>query len=265
MPADVSVIITTYNSSRTLGRCLGSLLDLTGGDAPRSIVVFDNASSDGSEAIARGFRGVRTVRSDRNLGLARANLAAAGLCGPGPVLLLNPDVIARPGSVSALSDFCGSHPGVGIAGPSLLSPEGLVQHSARSFPGPAAILARRTPWGATPAGRAAISRHLPPPADRPVPVDWIVGAAMWITRGGRERFGLMSPRYFLYFEDVDLCWRAWESGSEVWLVPGAVMEHVSRRESAGRPGRALLLHLRSMLRFYSDHHGALFGRRPGAR
>ncbi|MDM7992864.1 MAG: glycosyltransferase family 2 protein [Candidatus Fermentibacter sp.] len=265
MPAEVSVIITTYNSSGTLGLCLRSLLDLTGDDAPRAIVVFDNASSDGSFAIARGFRGVRAVGSDRNLGLARANGIAAGLCGHGPVLLLNPDVIARPGSISTLSEFCGSHPWVGIAGPRLLSPDGLIQHSARSFPDPASILARRTPWGATPAGRAATARHLPPPVDRPSPVDWIVGAAMWVTAAGRERFGLMSPRYFLYFEDVDLCWRAWESGSQVWLVPGALMEHVSRRESAGRPGKALLLHLASMLRFYSDHHGALSGRRPGVR
>lgn len=265
MPAEVSVIITTYNSSGTLGRCLESLLDLSGGDAPRAIVVFDNASSDGSEAIARGYRGVRSVGSRRNLGLARANGIAAGLCGPGPVLLLNPDVIARAGSISTLSDFCGSRPGVGIAGPRLLSADGSIQHSARRFPDPASILARRTPWGATKAGRAALSRHLHPQADRPSPVDWIVGAAMWVTAEGRERFGLMSPRYFLYFEDVELCWRAWESGSEVWLVPGAEMEHVSRRESAGRPGRALLLHLASMLRFYSDHHGALFGRRPGAR
>lgn len=265
MPAEVSVIITTFNSSGTLGRCLESLLGLTGGDAPRTIVVFDNASSDGSDAIARRYRGVRTVVSGRNLGLAKANGIAAGLCGPGPVLLMNPDVIARPGAISALSDFCGSHPGVGIAGPRLLSPDGLIQHSARSFPDPASILARRTPWGATAAGRAAIARHLAPSTGKPAPVDWVVGAAMWVTAAGRKRFGLMSPRYFLYFEDVDLCWRAWESGSEVWLVPGALMEHVSRRESAGRPGKALLLHLASMLRFYSDHHGALSGRRPGVR
>jgi GT2 family glycosyltransferase len=94
----------------------------------------------------------------------------------------------------------------------------------------------------------------------PVRVDWAMGAALWVTSAGRKTFGLMSERYFLYFEDVELCWRVWDSGMEVWLVPGARMEHVARRQSAGRPGRALWLHLRSMLRFYADHPKAMMGR-----
>ncbi|HOZ18168.1 MAG TPA: glycosyltransferase family 2 protein [Candidatus Fermentibacter daniensis] len=263
MPAEASVVITTYNSSRTIAGCLSSLLDLDPCEIPRRIVVFDNASSDGTPGLCASFRDVRTVRCERNLGLARANNIAAGLCGPGPVLFLNPDVIVRPGSISRLEAFCSESDGIGIAGPRLLSADGRIQSSARRFPDPSAIAARRTPWGRTRAGRAAIERHMPHnPDDNPTPVDWLVGAAMFVTARGREAFGLMSERYFLYFEDVEMCWRAWENGFEVWHVPDAVMEHESRRESAGRPGRALWLHLRSMLRFYSDHPGALTGRCP---
>lgn len=263
MPAEASVVITTHNSSRTIADCLSSLLDLNHAETPGRIIVFDNASSDGTPGLCAAFRDVRTVRSGRNLGLARANNIAAGLCGPGAVLFLNPDVIARPGAISRLEAFCSESCRIGIAGPRLLSADGLIQPSARKFPDPPAIAARRTPWGRTRAGRAAIERHMAQPCDHPTPVDWLVGAAMLVTARGRESFGLMSDRYFLYFEDVEMCWRAWENGFEVWHVPDAVMEHVSRRESAGRPGRALWLHLRSMLRFYSDHRGALFGRCPG--
>ncbi len=268
MPVEASVVITTFNSSGTIARCLSSLVNLDCSEAPRRIVVFDNASTDGTPEISSRFGCVRTVRSERNLGLARANNAAASLCGPGPVLFLNPDVVVLPGSLSRLGQFCSGSDRVGIAGPALTSSGGTPQSSARSFPDPAAIAARRTPFGSTRAGRAAALRHLTARRSEDggaFRVDWLTGAAMWITSEGRESFGLMSEKYFLYFEDVELCWRAWEKGFEVWLVPDARMEHVPRRQSAGRPGRALWLHLRSMARFYQDHPGALIGRCPGAR
>ena len=182
---------------------------------------------------------------------------------PGPGALPEPRRDSPPRVDLPPGGLCSESDGIGIAGPRLLSADGRIQSSARRFPDPSAIAARRTPWGRTRAGRAAIERHMPhTPDDNPTPVDWLVGAAMFVTARGREAFGLMSERYFLYFEDVEMCWRAWENGFEVWYVPDAVMEHESRRESAGRPGRALWLHLRSMVRFYTDHPGALTGRCP---
>lgn len=263
MPLGVSVVITAYNSSETISGTLSSIGGLDGREAPARTIVFDNASTDGTVDLCRRFGWVRTVRSERNLGLARANNAAASLCPPGPILFLNPDVRVLPGSLEALAEFCDSHPSTGVAGPCMLGLDGTPQSTARRFPDLMTIAARRTALGSTESGRRRVSEHMPrpDPLGAPRTADWLVGAALWVTAAGRRRFGLMSPGYFLYFEDVELCWRAWSSGMEVWLVPASRMEHVPRRQSA-RSAAALLLHLRSMCRFYRDHPRAISGGRP---
>ncbi|MCK7470342.1 MAG: hypothetical protein MZU95_05685 [Desulfomicrobium escambiense] len=91
----------------------------------------------------------------------------------------------------------------------------------------------------------------------------------WLARrsGSRRRAGVpsasMNEAYFLYFEDVEWCRRAWKSGMEVWRVPEAVIIHECRRQSAGGSGRAARLHFRSMIRFFATHPSALAGKGPG--
>ncbi len=266
MPTEVSLVITAYNSAETIGRTLGSVYALPSSEAPRETVVIDNASTDRTVEVVRGFPRARMLRSRRNLGLARANDLAASLCPPGSILFMNPDVEVLPGALPELGAVERLHPRAGVIGPRMVDRSGNTQSTARTFPGPLEIAARRTPLGATRAGRAYLERHMPD-ADLSAPsrADWLVGAALWVTAAGRERFGTMSRRYFLYFEDVDLCWRAWESGMEVWYCPSSTMVHVPRRQSAGRPGRALWLHLSSMVRFFADHPEALTGRCPRNR
>ncbi len=96
--------------------------------------------------------------------------------------------------------------------------------------------------------------------DKPSIVDWLVGAAMWLTPVERERVGLMSKKHFLYFEDVEWCMRVREAGMGVWFVPETVIRHDSRRESAGGSMNALWLHLRSMVRFFSEHLSVTIGK-----
>lgn len=258
MSLDLSVIITTFNSAGVLPDLLSSLRDLPEEDSPSEVIVVDNASMDDSIQVARSFPGIRIISSPVNSGLAAANNIGANASAGSSLLFLNPDTVVLPGALTVLMEFEHSHGSAGLLGPSMTGADDELQSTARTYPSLADIALRRTPLGRTGWGARRLRGHLfPVDGSAPAMVDWLVGAAIWLTAAGRERFGLMSDRYFLYFEDVDWCWRAAESGMEVWYVPGSRMRHVCSRDSAGAPGRALWHHLGSMVRFFSMHPSAI--------
>lgn len=261
MPLDLSVIITTYNSASTLERTLLSIMHLDPSERPRETIVVDNASSDGSADIAGGFEWVALVRCPENLGLARANNIGAGRASGGSMLFLNPDTALRPGALHTLMKFEREHPRAALLGPAMTDSRGNLQSTARTWPSLLDIALRRTFLGKLPCARSRLRKHLyPVDTEGPSIVDWISGAAIWLTGAGRAEVGLMSENYFLYFEDVQWSMRACRAGMEVWYVPKAVIVHEGRRESAGRPGRALWLHLVSMVRFFAEYPCAAVGR-----
>jgi GT2 family glycosyltransferase len=260
MSLDLSVIVTTYNSARYLGGLLDSIEELPADEKPLETVVVDNASADESASIADSRDGVKLIRSPRNMGLARANNTGARAAAGSHLLFLNPDTRLLPGALPVLMDFSRTHPAAMILGPAMTGTEGNPQSTARTYPGLLDILLRRTFLGRLPGADRRIRRHLYAyGTDRAVKVDWLVGAALWLTPAGREVIGLMPENYFLYFEDVEWCWQANHSGGEVWYVPDSVIRHVHRRESAGGSVKALGHHLASMLRFFSRHPSAITG------
>jgi len=223
------------------------------------VIVVDNASADGTLHVAESFPDIRIIRSSVNSGLATANNMGADAAAGSSLLFLNPDTLVLPGSLSTLMEFESAHPRAGLLGPSMIGSTGELQSTARTFPSIADIALRRTSLGQTEWGSRHLRKHLFPVNDSaPATVDWLVGAAMWLTATGRERIGLMSDRYFLYFEDVEWCWRAHDVGMEVWYVPSSRMCHVCSRESAGSTGSALWHHLRSMVRFFTEHPSSIF-------
>lgn len=261
-----SAVITTHNSGDTLGAALDSLLALPVAESPVDIVVVDNASSDNSRQVAKARQGVRLVANRKNLGLAKANNIGAQEARGESLFFLNPDVVVLPGTVNALSGFAGSHPEAALLGPAMVDGKGAVQSSARTWPSILSVAARRTCFGRTGAGRKCAGKHLHGySSGAPEKVHWLVGAALWLTPGGRSTVGLMNEAYFLYFEDVEWCRRVWRSGMEVWLVPEAVIIHECRRQSAETANRIALLHFRSMVRFYAGNPSALLGRGPRGR
>jgi N-acetylglucosaminyl-diphospho-decaprenol L-rhamnosyltransferase len=259
-----SAIITTYNSGLVIADAIDSLLNLDPSESPADIIVVDNDSADGTaEAVSEYGERVTLIRNEANLGLSAANNVGAAAAGGDSLFFLNPDVRILPGAVSALCEFQQSHPEAALLGPAMLDEEGDVQSTARTWPTPITVAARRTSFGNTSMGRRIANDHLHRftvgSAVRP---HWLVGAAIWLTPFGREEVGLMSERYFLYFEDVEWCLRAWKRNSEVWYVPQAVISHGCRRESVN-PGTAMKHHLRSMFRFFGSHPLVALGFGPG--
>jgi len=255
----VSVVIITYNSSAYIRDCLRSLREAA---CVREVLVVDNASTDGSaELVARDFPEVRLLTNEKNVGYARGVNRGLRESREPFVLVLNPDVRVHPGAIESLWRRMEADPSIGIVGPKLLNPDGTLQHSCRRFYTLGTFIARRTflrrvlPLG------GIERRHLMVDEDHDaaMTVDWLIGAAMLVRREAADEVGPMDERFFLYFEDVDWCYRMSKRGWRVLYLPEAVMVHHHRRESARRPlGRTLRTHIASSLRFYEKWSGILY-------
>ncbi len=250
---DLSIAIINYNTKGLLEECLSSLLQYPP-SCEYEILVIDNASTDGSPDLVRDlFPGVKLFPNPRNVGYAAAVNQAFRGSDSEFVLVLNPDVVVTPGAVDALHRYMRSNPRVGIAGSKLLNPDGTLQHSCRRFYNLKTLLYRRTFLGKIFSGSPVITEHLMADWDHAAPrqVDWILGACMMVRRSAVEEVGPADERFFLYFEDVDWCYRMKSRGWEVHYCPDSVMVHHHRRDSArGVFGPGLRAHLASVFRFY---------------
>lgn len=264
---DLSILIVTYNSRSLIDTLLKGLARQIDG-LNAEVVLVDNASHDGTaDAVAERHPWVHLIRSAQNLGFAAGNNLAARHAKGRVLLLLNPDALPARGCVARGLALMDSDPSVGLAGARLLADDGATQPSARMFPSLAqeAIvlsgLAARFPksrWF----GR--LDRTWADPASA-APVDWVPGAFALVRRDLFERLGGFDERFFLYYEEVDLCRRIRAAGYRVQYWPELRVHHiggVSARTVAGatvaRSGSQLTLwRARSGLLYYRKNHGWL--------
>ncbi|MEY2565789.1 MAG: hypothetical protein QOE35_318 [Actinomycetota bacterium] len=223
---DVRIGIVSWNTAELLGRCLDALpAAFEGLDV--EVVVVDNASSDGSadEAAARPW--VETVRNNENLGYARAmNQALAGTDAD-VVVALNPDTEPPPRSITGLVAALAEHPRVGLVAPRLLNADGTVQHSVYRFPSlrVAAAVGLPEPLHRGPVGRRFWLEGHHDHA-RSGPVDWAIGAVHCIRVSALRGEPPYDERWFMYVEDLDLCWRLRQAGWATWLAADVSVPHV---------------------------------------
>jgi N-acetylglucosaminyl-diphospho-decaprenol L-rhamnosyltransferase len=244
---DVAAVIVNFNACRHLVECVRSLR----ADGVDEVVVVDNASSDGSEAVlAAADPDSRFLPTGSNLGFGRAaNLGVADTAA-GYVLILNPDTIVEPGTTKALAAALDRDPRLAAVGPRLDNPDGTLYPSARRFPkltdavghaflgyvwrtNPFTTRYRMLDWDHAEAGF----------------VDWVGGACMLVRRTAFEQVGGFDPAYFMYVEDVDLCWRLRQQGWTVGYEPAGRVMHTVGVSSQLAPYRMILAHHRSLLRF----------------
>lgn len=254
---DLTVIILNWNALDWLERSVGSALAQDIAPWQHEVIFVDNASADGSADFVRErFPDARVMAMDRNLGFAGGNNTAIREARGRYILLLNPDTETHPGAFRALIAFMDAHPDCAIAGPQLLNPDGSLQYSCRRFPTLEAGLFRNTPLGRLFPGNRATRDYMMKdvPHDRAMEVDWVSGAAMCIRRETLDRVGLLDEGYFMYVEDVDLCYRAREVGGEVWYEPEAVVTHAIGQSSDKNPAPMIVAFHRSMFRFFRMHY-----------
>lgn len=258
---DVSVIIVSYNSSQVLGPCLQSI-ERQEFDGRVEVIVVDNASSDGTpEMIRDRYPWVKVVAGDQNVGYSRGvNIGIRRATGR-YLFILNPDTVVRADSMQRLVEFMDRTPDAGIAGPRLVFHDGNTQLSCRRFYTFKVLLLRRTPLGRLFPKSRAVREHLMLDFDHESTrvVDWILGAAMMVRREAVESVGLMDERFFLYFEDVDWCYRMKQKGLAVYYYPESVITHGYQRESAQRVlNRSFVSHLVSLFRYYEKWNSVAY-------
>jgi N-acetylglucosaminyl-diphospho-decaprenol L-rhamnosyltransferase len=230
----VRIGIVSYNTAELLRSCLDALPAALNGVAAE-VVVVDNASSDGSGELLGRNDGVRVVQNSSNVGYARAmNVALSGSASPF-LLALNPDTIPAPQSLRMLISRLRETPDVALVVPVLRNSDGSLQDSVHRFPSVrAALLMHFVPLGLR--GRPVFSRwwfqssaHLTGPTD----VDWAVGAVHCLRRGALDGQPPYTERWFMYAEDMELCWRLRQHGWRILVEPSAQVLHVGNA-AAGR-------------------------------
>ena len=232
--ANVGVIVVDYHSDPQLSMALSALAADESGRALRVVVVQNSPTT--SPPIPPPGLAVEWIRSAKNLGFGRAvNLARARLSTP-YLWVLNPDVQPAPSALGILCDYLDGHPKVGIVAPKLLDADGQLQSSVRTFYDLPTLLLRRTPIGRYFPNHPRLRRHLMTDWDHADirEVDWALGACLLI-RSAAVPTEIFDPRFFLYFEDVDLCLRLKLAGWPTVYHPQATARHLHRQASRRHP------------------------------
>lgn len=231
---DLSIIIVNWNSKDYLFECIASIKAETDG-IEAEVIVIDSGSFDGCEEMLReSYSQVQFIQCDKNVGFAKANNLAFEVSQGENILFLNPDTIIIPPAIRTLYQNLRSLPSSGAVGPKLLNRDGSVQITCvRCFPTilnqflESDVLRRWFPqsrlWGMAPLFQEI---------QRPCEVDAVSGACLMIKRSAFESIGMFSTDYFMYSEDIDICYKLRLAGWKTFYVPTAVVVHYGGESSS---------------------------------
>lgn len=259
---DVSVIIVNYNTLKLTDECICSVMEKTSG-VSYEIILVDNASTDGSREFFSSDSRVRYIYNEENLGFGRANNKGLEIASGRNVLFLNPDTLLRNNAIKLLSDYLDCHPEAGACGGNLFLADGtpgmsfgrylpsLYEELNLFFEGlPDKLLY----------GENFKFNH----KGKPMNVGFISGADLMVRHNVLEAVGPFNPRFFLYYEETELCCRIHRSGKTVVSVPEAEIIHLDggmKRRSASR--EAFLKHSAQMEKsraiYYNLSYPAFYG------
>jgi GT2 family glycosyltransferase len=255
---DLSIIIVNWNTQELLAQCLHSIFEGLPAQALARVEVFvvDNASADGSKSMVHhSFPQVHLISNSENVGFASANNQAIRQSHSRYVLLLNPDTILLLTALNTLIEFMDAHPEAGAAGPCLLNPNGTLQMSCYPAPTLPRELWRLLHLDALyPYGSYRMSSWS---TVAPREVDIVQGACLILRKTTLDQVGLLDEDYFIYTEEVDLCYRIRQAGWRISWVPSAQVIHYGG-QSTQQVAAEMFLHLyRSKLLYFRKHHGVL--------
>lgn len=252
----VTAVVVTYQSREYIDECLRALRESQQAGVLECVVV-DNASTDGTaDHVETSHPWVQVVRNSRNLGYGRGCNVGLERSTSEYVLFMNPDAVVRLEGLRELVQFLEGRSQAGIVAPATILGKDKLQ-GARALPTPRRIMraACTSRWSAN-------SVRLIEPGSGPFQADWLCGAVLLARRSLIEELGGFDPRFFLYFEETDLCRRALDSGSELWAVGTAVAHHsggasTARSRECVVDGCIRHHFYRSRFYYLCKHHGWL--------
>jgi GT2 family glycosyltransferase len=255
---DLSIIIVNWNTHDLLNKCLNTI-NLHLGELDAEVLVIDNASSDGSvEMVQQEWPEVRLFQNETNEGFARANNKGIRESRGRYYLLLNTDTFVHPGAIETLLRFMDANPDTGAGGCRLYYGDGSLQRSCTSFP---TLLTEL--WQAL-----WLDRLFPESEifgkywmtywdfNDVREVDSVIGACMILRREAIDEVGLFDESYFMYSEEVDLCYRLKKAGWKIRFTPKATATHIWGGTSKRIQEETTFLRLyRSRMLFFRKHYG----------
>ena len=249
----LSIIIVSWNTRQDLLRCLDSILAAPPA-CPFEILVFDNASTDGSaEAVAASYPTVRLEVNPQNLGFGRANNRAVLRAKGRFWLLLNPDTIVHSGAIDALVSYLDRQPGVAAVGPRLVNSDGSLQRSIERLP-----TLYNEWWRLLHLDRLYPMSQYPQStlnSRQPQRVEVLSGACLLMRREAVETRGLFDEEYFMYSEEIDLCDRLHRDGWELHWVPEAVVTHLGGQSTRQVAAPMFIELYRNKVKFFRKRRG----------
>lgn len=248
-----STVIIEYFSGDYLFKCIDSLLDQT--ILPKEIIVVNNGTSQDSITRLKKYSQVHVINPTTNLGYARAaNLGIANTTSD-VVATLNPDIILEKDCSELLVNYLDTNPKTGAIGPLIFEPDGSIYPSARIEPGLKVAIGHAI-FSVFKSDNKFTRKYQNVNIDKQQPseVDWLSGAAIFVTRDALNKVGMWDERYFMYCEDIDLCNSLRENGYEVVFQPLAKITHVGGGSSGKAKLKLLLIHHKSLYFFASKKY-----------
>lgn len=249
------LVVVNHNTRDDLLACLDSATSA----GASHIVVVDSGSTDGSlAAVARRFPDVDRLALP-NLGFGRGvNAGVARLRERRPghhVVVANADTRFDTNGVQALATFLAAKPDVGAVGPRVVFPDGRLQFSARSFPDIPTALGHAL-FGLIRPDNKWTRRYRLTDWDHESErdVDWLSGCCVAFNVTAFEEVGGFDPAYFMFVEDVDLCWRLGQAGWRVAFAPVTQVVHAIGASVGTRRTRMVWEHARSLDRFFARRY-----------
>jgi N-acetylglucosaminyl-diphospho-decaprenol L-rhamnosyltransferase len=265
----VAIVIVNYKTPQLVTECLASLVGEQSADMRLKVYVGDADSGDGSTAIISRYIAENNLDFAQcfdiggNYGFAYGNNYIVhhhvlGDLDVDYIHFLNPDTYVHPGAVAALVDVLRKHPRAGVAGSRLENPDGSLRSYGFRF---------YAPWREFFRGaRLPMQARLLPASEIKVhdlletqQVDWVTGASFMVTREIVDRIGLMDPRYFLYFEEVEYMSRIRNAGFEIWHVAQSRVVHIQGSatgvKASEAPRRLPAYWYESRFKFFCDRYG----------
>jgi len=256
---DISIIILNYKTKGLVKNCIRSIQNSDISSLDYEIIVVDNGSNDGiADMIKENFNSVRFIQSGNNLGMGAGNNLGIKNARGKYVAVINPDIMASIDELKKMYYFMEDNMQIGLVGPQLINPDNSLQYTCCRFPSFSIPIYRRTPLSRVNYIKKRIDLYLTKDQDYNMArkTDWIFGACLFIRRKALDRVGLFDERFFLGFEDTDLCRRMWSANYEVWYYPESKLIHYPHRFSGsdnwltGVFNKNVRIHIKSWVRYF---------------
>src|SRR5579864_8445734 len=252
----VTALVVSRNSKDELLQCLTAFF--ASADVPVDAVVVDNDSSDGSPAaVTDEFPQATVLVQAKNLGYGRAANIGLERCRGRFVLLLSPEVTVDPQCVGRLADFLLTRPDAGAVGPRLLLSSGRLDPDARrAFPIPSTHFYQTVGLSKLFPRSARFGRHNMGHLSETEVHEMDAGSAacLMLRASALDRVGFFDPRYFMFGEDLDLCYRLKLGGWKIFYSPAAGAQRRVKPAPRERQRQLSLERHRAMWTYHFKHH-----------